>query len=67
MSNEPLTKDSVTGSSSESLVSAELADKLQDADALTVLEVLSLAIRRDDQRVVKYAARVLQAKLGGNV
>lgn len=45
------------------LVSAELADQLQDADTLSVLEVMSLAISRQDLGVVRYCAQVLKARL----
>ena len=47
------------------VVSAELAAELQEADALTILEVLSLAIKNGDQHVVKYCAQVLRVKLHG--
>lgn len=49
-----------TGSSGEPLVTAELADLIQDADALRVLD---RAITNGDTRVVKYCAQVLRARL----
>lgn len=60
--NEPLPTDPAN---MRPPVSAELAERLQDADALTVLEVLHLAIKNQNLDVVAYAARVLKAKLEG--
>jgi len=45
------------------LVSAELADALQDTDTLGVLAVLDKAITRHDDKVVRYCAQVLKARL----
>lgn len=52
-----------TGSSGEPVVSAELADLLQDADTLTVLTALSRAIDDDNRPVMRYCAQVLHERL----
>lgn len=55
----------VTSSSSEPLVSAELADALQDTDTLGILAVLDSAITKGDAKVVRYCAQVLRVRLAG--
>lgn len=47
----------------EPLVSAELADLLQDADTLDVLSVMRLAVSRGNPKVARYCAQVLKARL----